>query len=181
MHVPPPDHEELAQPHAVGPAIPAQKHYKIIFIKAPTPPSYGRIQQQIAAQNEEKTLVYVLVKKPDSIEDIQKALPQQQLTPSKPEVYFIKYKVWTIHISLVSVNVVPFIGNLLMFSLIQAQKEQQQQFAAPQQAQQQYSAPSASSVSAAPQTSTSIDSGSSIQSFPISSAQKPAAVYGPAN
>lgn len=43
------------------------------------------------AQNEEKTLVYVLVKKPDDIADI--TLPTAAPTaPSKPEVYFIRYK-----------------------------------------------------------------------------------------
>lgn len=42
-------------------------------------------------QNEEKTLVYVLVKKPEEQQDIviPTAAPTQ---PSKPEVYFIKYK-----------------------------------------------------------------------------------------
>lgn len=94
VHVPPPEHEELGASHSVGPYVaPQQKHYKIIFIKAPSQPSYSRVQQQIAAQNEEKTLVYVLVKKPDTIEDIQKSIPQPTHIPSKPEVYFIKYKV----------------------------------------------------------------------------------------
>lgn len=42
-------------------------------------------------QNEEKTLVYVLVKKPDDQQDI--VIPTPAPTqPSKPEVYFIKYK-----------------------------------------------------------------------------------------
>jgi hypothetical protein len=63
----------------------------IIVIKAPT---YDQqIQQQIAAQAaiEEKTLVYVLVKKPDDIsQTISASTPE--FVPSKPEVYFIKYK-----------------------------------------------------------------------------------------
>lgn len=42
-------------------------------------------------QNEEKTLVYVLVKKPEEQPEI--VIPTQAPTqPSKPEVYFIKYK-----------------------------------------------------------------------------------------
>lgn len=66
-----------------------QKHYKIIFIKAPSsaakPPMIAP-----AAQNEEKTLVYVLVKKPQETQEI--VLPTAPPTvPSKPEVYFIRY------------------------------------------------------------------------------------------
>lgn len=45
----------------------------------------------MAQQNQEKTIVYVLVKKPDEIGDV--AIPTVPPTqPSKPEVYFIKYK-----------------------------------------------------------------------------------------
>lgn len=68
-----------------------QKHYKIIFIKAPAPPAPVAPVIPAQAQNEEKTLVYVLVKKPDEQPDITipTAAPTQ---PSKPEVYFIKYK-----------------------------------------------------------------------------------------
>lgn len=68
VHVPPPSEEDefnaALSPEAAG--ISKQKHYKIIFIKAPSSPSVSQqiaqaqaIQQQ---QNEEKTLVYVLVK-----------------------------------------------------------------------------------------------------------------------
>lgn len=66
-------------------------HYQIIFVKAP---SYDRAQQQIlqqAAQREQKTIVYVLSKKP---EDVQQIIQQQQenFVPAKPQVFFIKYK-----------------------------------------------------------------------------------------
>ncbi|KAH1016038.1 hypothetical protein HUJ04_007322 [Dendroctonus ponderosae] len=90
VHVAPPEPEELRpqRPIAAGQST---KHYKIIFIKAP---SYEQQQQQILqaqARNEEKTLVYVLVKKPDDVADI--SLPTAAPTaPSKPEVYFIRYK-----------------------------------------------------------------------------------------
>uniref|UniRef100_A0A182FIQ6 DUF243 domain-containing protein n=1 Tax=Anopheles albimanus TaxID=7167 RepID=A0A182FIQ6_ANOAL len=68
-----------------------QKHYKIIFIKAPSAPAYQAPQIPLQPQNEEKTLVYVLVKKPDEQQDI--VIPTPAPTqPSKPEVYFIKYK-----------------------------------------------------------------------------------------
>jgi hypothetical protein len=90
VHVPPPEPEE----HVSRPLPqfrPAQKHYKIVFIKAPTPPTPTAANIQLPGQDEQKTLIYVLVKKPDEAEalNIQQPAPTQ---PSKPEVYFIKYK-----------------------------------------------------------------------------------------
>lgn len=90
VHVPPPEPEEqfVQRPLQIAPA---QKHYKIIFIKAPSPPQYQAPIIPIQPQNEEKTLVYVLVKKPEAPQDI--VIPTSAPTqPSKPEVYFIKYK-----------------------------------------------------------------------------------------
>ncbi|XP_035919322.1 RNA-binding protein cabeza [Anopheles stephensi] len=90
VHVPPPEPEEVRVQRPIQLAAP-QKHYKIIFIKAPSAPSYQAPQIPIQPQNEEKTLVYVLVKKPDEQQDI--VIPTPAPTqPSKPEVYFIKYK-----------------------------------------------------------------------------------------
>lgn len=84
---------EPEQPHIHKhiPVAPATKSYKIIFIKAPTqaPPTAPIIPLQ--PQNEEKTLVYVLVKKPDEQPDIHLPAPIPT-QPSKPEVFFIKYK-----------------------------------------------------------------------------------------
>lgn len=68
-----------------------QKHYRIVFIKAPTeaPATYPTIPLQ--PPDEEKTLVYVLVKKPDPPAEL--ILPKPISTvPTKPEVYFIRYK-----------------------------------------------------------------------------------------
>lgn len=68
-----------------------QKHYRIVFIKAPTeaPVTYPTIPLQ--PPDEEKTLVYVLVKKPDPPPEL--VLPKPVSTvPTKPEVYFIRYK-----------------------------------------------------------------------------------------
>lgn len=68
-----------------------QKHYRIVFIKAPTaqPPTLPTIPVQ--PQDEEKTLVYVLVRKPDELPEL--VLPKPaSTTPSKPEVYFIRYQ-----------------------------------------------------------------------------------------
>jgi hypothetical protein len=90
VHLPPEDPEDN-RPQQVIPQTPPKKHYKLIFIKAPEPPRYRAPvipQQQL---DEHKTLVYVLVKRPDEQQqvDIPQIVPTE---PSKPEVFFIKYK-----------------------------------------------------------------------------------------
>ncbi|NP_001166627.1 extensin [Bombyx mandarina] len=90
VHVPPPDNEIPAPPKQIY-VPPPQKHYKIVFIKAPTPPTPTAPVIPVQPQNEEKTLVYVLVKKPEEQPEI--VIPTPAPTqPSKPEVYFIRYK-----------------------------------------------------------------------------------------
>ncbi|KAL5289259.1 hypothetical protein ACFFRR_009427 [Megaselia abdita] len=91
VHVPPPDQDEIQPQRPAQSLGSSQKHYKIIFIKAPSPPSYQQQQIALQNQNEEKTIVYVLVKRPDDIGDVSIATPSPT-PPSKPEVYFIKYK-----------------------------------------------------------------------------------------
>jgi hypothetical protein len=90
VHVPPPEPEYPAPPRPVE-VLPAQKHYRIIFIKAPTQsiPTLPPLPE--AQSNEEKTIVYVLVKKPDDAPEISLPTPASTV-PSKPEVYFIRYK-----------------------------------------------------------------------------------------
>ena len=92
VHVPPPEAPEYKAPKYIAPAPPPQKHYKIVFIKAPTPPTpTAPVLPPLPQQDEQKTLIYVLVKKPEEAPDV--VLPTQQPTqPSKPEVYFIRYK-----------------------------------------------------------------------------------------
>lgn len=101
VHVPPSDpldeiKQKSKQQQYLSSLTKTRKHYKIIFIKAPTQeyPSTSEILAN-TPRNEEKTLVYVLVKKPDEpqIEEIQEL--QKNYEPSKPEVYFIKYKTRT--------------------------------------------------------------------------------------
>ncbi|XP_064540855.1 uncharacterized protein TwdlE [Drosophila montana] len=90
VHVPPPEPEYQA-PRKPLYVPPPQKHYKIVFIKAPSPPAPTAPIIPQYPQNEEKTLVYVLVKKPEEQPDI--VIPTPAPTqPSKPEVYFIRYK-----------------------------------------------------------------------------------------
>ncbi|XP_055384078.1 uncharacterized protein LOC129613818 [Condylostylus longicornis] len=73
---------------------PVHKHYRVIFIKAPSQNKLAAQALKIAqAQQEEKTVIYVLSKKTDLI-DLQNQLVKQngQSQVSKPEVFFIKYK-----------------------------------------------------------------------------------------
>ncbi|CAH0703584.1 unnamed protein product [Spodoptera exigua] len=90
VHAAPEEHEEVkVRKPIVLP--PPQKHYKIIFVKAPSESSAPQVIAPVQPQNEEKTIVYVLVKKPDEQPEV--VLPKiEQKPPSKPEVYFIKYK-----------------------------------------------------------------------------------------
>ncbi|KAJ8931519.1 hypothetical protein NQ314_015550 [Rhamnusium bicolor] len=91
VHLAPPEIEERDQPKTKVIVPPPQKHYKIIFIKAPTPPTPTVPDIPPIQQDEEKTLVYVLIKKPEEQPEI--VIPTAPPTePSKPEVYFIKYK-----------------------------------------------------------------------------------------
>ncbi|KAM7359554.1 uncharacterized protein ACRADG_000034 isoform 1-T2 [Cochliomyia hominivorax] len=98
VHVPPEDLEEDYTQKNINQqqiSIPPKKHYKIIFIKAPSYPipNYQQLIASTVPQTEEKTLVYVLVKKPEvpPLEQIQQ-IQQSSYKSSKPEVYFIKYK-----------------------------------------------------------------------------------------
>ncbi|KAK4877522.1 hypothetical protein RN001_010028 [Aquatica leii] len=69
----------------------SQRNTKIIFVKAP---SYGGVVPEVIAPpslSEDKTLVYVLVKKPEQGGQI--TIPAGAgVKQAKPEVYFIKYK-----------------------------------------------------------------------------------------
>lgn len=89
VHSAPEEPEEETGPRFI-PIGQSQKTYKIIFIKAP---SYNLKSQVIPVlpQNQEKTIVYVLSKKPEFDQTVQ--LPEPTPTePSKPEVFFVKYK-----------------------------------------------------------------------------------------
>lgn len=90
IHIPPPEPEYAAE-IPINSVQPVQKHYRIIFIKAPTMSAPTAQVPAIQAVTEEKTIVYVLVKKPDNTPIISTTIPVTT-PPSKPEVYFIRYK-----------------------------------------------------------------------------------------
>lgn len=68
-----------------------QKHYKIIFVKAPTAPPPEEPEIEVTPPPERKTIIYVLHKKP---EPTKKAVikPPPSTKPPPPQVYFIQYK-----------------------------------------------------------------------------------------
>lgn len=92
VHLPPPlETEEIIQPEQkFEPTIP-KKHYKILFIKTPNFPEQQPLKIPSSAQDEHKTLVYVLVKKPETALQVQLS-PPTATEATKPEVFFIKYK-----------------------------------------------------------------------------------------
>lgn len=93
IHIPPPEPDYSNPEYPIKNVVqPVQKHYRIIFIKAPTQasPTIPPLPP-IQPSSEEKTIVYVLVKKPDDLPEI--IMPTPATTkPTKPEVYFIRYK-----------------------------------------------------------------------------------------
>jgi hypothetical protein len=91
VHVAP---NEPPEPKPVRPYRPQpqpEKHYSIIFIKAPTPPPHEQQEIELPPLPEQKTLVYVLLRKPDPRPEV-KINPAPPTKPTKPEVYFIRYK-----------------------------------------------------------------------------------------
>lgn len=90
VHIPPEEPVKIIPSQVINVPVP-KKHYKIIFIKAPTPPTPAKQIIPEQPQDEHKTLVYVLVKNPEpqQLIDVPIAAPTE---PSKPEVFFIKYK-----------------------------------------------------------------------------------------
>ncbi|KAH8310954.1 hypothetical protein KR044_003595, partial [Drosophila immigrans] len=92
VHVPPAEDPEERYPQPQLPIAPPRKHYRIVFIKAPTQSASKAAVRVKQAPVEEKTIIYVLTKKPDPLDlqaAIEEAAPKQI---SKPEVFFIKYK-----------------------------------------------------------------------------------------
>ncbi|OXA64104.1 basic salivary proline-rich protein 2 isoform X2 [Folsomia candida] len=68
-----------------------ETRYQVVVIKAPNPPPHPQVEIQLPTPPEQKTLVYVLVKKPQSAPEIKFTKPPTT-TPAPPEVFFIKYK-----------------------------------------------------------------------------------------
>lgn len=68
-----------------------QRNYRVVFIKAPVGDNNNVKYSAELAPQEEKTVIYVLSKKDNDLDANDIATPAPTL-PSKPEVFFIKYK-----------------------------------------------------------------------------------------
>ncbi|XP_017119992.1 mediator of RNA polymerase II transcription subunit 15 [Drosophila elegans] len=95
IHSAPEETEELRQDEPQLESVPIRKNYRIVFIKAPSQnlKHTAAALKRAQSSNEEKTVIYVLSKKPD-LAEIQQQLQvtQSEAKVHKPEVYFIKYK-----------------------------------------------------------------------------------------
>lgn len=91
VHVPPPEPMLPSRPRPAQPAPKPETHYQIVFIKAPEASPRERQEIQLPPPPQLKTLVYVLLKKPE-MNDILKISQPPNIKPSKPEVFFIRYK-----------------------------------------------------------------------------------------
>lgn len=87
----PEEPEEPIRPRVNVVQAPAQKNYKIIFIKTPEFRQQSVVNVPVVSQNEEKTVVYVLVKRPEDGPQVN-VQASSSSAPAKPEVYFIKYR-----------------------------------------------------------------------------------------
>lgn len=69
-----------------------RKHYKLVFIKAPQQQTIVDSEITLPAQEEEKTLIYVLSKNQKQAQPEIRIKQQQASQHAKPEVFFLKYK-----------------------------------------------------------------------------------------
>ncbi|XP_026280447.2 zinc finger RNA-binding protein-like [Frankliniella occidentalis] len=69
-----------------------KKHYKLVFIKAPQQQTVVDSDITLPAQEEEKTLIYVLSKNQKQVQPEIRIKQAQSSKHAKPEVFFLKYK-----------------------------------------------------------------------------------------
>jgi len=67
------------------------KHVNIIFLKTPSQSSAQQTEVVLPEQPQQRTIVYVLLKKGDNSANVMIRKPPTP-TPSKPQVFFIRYK-----------------------------------------------------------------------------------------
>lgn len=92
LFIAPQDQDDKPRLRTIRPPGGSDKHVQIIFVKAPSQSSAQQTEVELPPQPEQKTLVYVLVKKPEEGVNNVKIRGPRPTKPPAPEVYFIKYK-----------------------------------------------------------------------------------------
>lgn len=93
VHVAPDEPTEPKQQRERRPPPQPEKHYKILFIKAPSASAGGDEEIQLPPPPEQKTLVYVLLQKPNFGPGGLSIATPKPTKPSKPEVRAINYAI----------------------------------------------------------------------------------------
>lgn len=86
-----PDFPEDQQARVIRIPSKNDKHVNIIFVKTPSSSSSQQTEVILPEQDEQKNIVYVLVRKFDPTTDLKIRAPRPT-SPSKPDVFFIRYK-----------------------------------------------------------------------------------------
>lgn len=92
IHVAPPEDEsQQEKPKPIKPPQKQEKHYQIVFIKAPSTSPQEPQEVHLPPSPETKTLVYVLLKK-NALNDMVRIKGAPTPKPTPPQVFFIRYK-----------------------------------------------------------------------------------------
>ena len=91
VHVPPPEPSQAPQRPKIVTYKAPEKQLQIIFVKAPSPAAQPPPEIHLPPQPKTRTVVYVMVKKPESNSYQVKIRKPPAAKPSKPEVFFIRY------------------------------------------------------------------------------------------
>lgn len=92
VHVAPDEPARNPKPRFVQPQQPPELQYNILFIRAPSVTSDQPTEIVMPSAPEQKTIVYVLMKRPGEEMDNIKIRPATPTQPPKPEVFFLQYR-----------------------------------------------------------------------------------------
>lgn len=79
-----PEEPVSTEPRIIRAGGPADTHYNIIFVKAPSANNQQKTEVVLPEQPQQKTLVYVLIKRPDENQNSVKIRPAPPTQASKP-------------------------------------------------------------------------------------------------
>jgi hypothetical protein len=91
IHIPPKEEFDVPMRRLIRPMNQPDKHVNIIFVKAPSSSSAQQTEVILPEQNEQRTVVYVLLKKSEPGQNDIKIRQPQPSKPPRPEVFFVQY------------------------------------------------------------------------------------------